>query len=154
MTEPAAREILAMMKDHWNMYLSEPTVEMWMAFLVGLDAELATKAVAKLATSQRETPKIADVKETVSMLRRQAESRLPGLPQATKREKGTPEWVWVWSWARHSRTPRCLIPFPQQSPHVDPTEVMSMDEYASLREEWVTAGSPKAKHPIPLAVTR
>ena len=55
-----------------------------------------------------------------------------------------PEWVYVWNFARRIRSPRNLVPFPQQRGEVADNLLMSREEYEQLRQEWLDKGSPKA----------
>lgn len=140
-----------MVESTWRVDYGVDGRKMWKRMLYDHDPEIATDAVAKLSQRQRERPTVADLR---GMIQKLVRDRMPrGLPEP-KRGEAAPEWVWVWSWCHFRRQPRLLISFPQEEGHVDPTEMISRERYEELREEWITAGSPKSSHPIPLAVLK
>ena len=60
-----------------------------------------------------------------------------------------PEWYWVWTWCRWIRHPREDRSLPQQRDYVDPTTVMTQDQYEELRAEWLESGQPRMGGPVP-----
>lgn len=153
MTFEEAESIRLMIDGNWNLHMNEHTAELWRSTLIDDDAESAVAVVAHLAKKMHYPPKIVDYREVMRLLHPPQEPPpLMPLPDEGKRGIEAPEWVWVWSWARYHRDPREERPFPQQSGHVDETEMMTMVEYDELLMEWMEAGSPKAKNPIPLVL--
>jgi hypothetical protein len=57
-----ADQIIDMIREHWNIFMSDPTKQMWKAYLIRQDAELTTKAVARLAMEEGDHPTIADLR--------------------------------------------------------------------------------------------
>lgn len=148
-----AEAIRKMIDGHWNLRMNDSTAELWLSVLLLEDAAEATAVVAHLAQKMHYAPKIVDFKEVMRLLHPPvAPQPFDGdaLPEG-KRGVEAPEWVWVWSWARWHRDPREERPFPQQAGHVDETEILSQDEYEVLLAEWLKAGSPKDKNPLPAA---
>lgn len=152
MTPSEAEAVRQMIEGHWNLRMNGPTSELWLSVLSDYDPADAVTVVAHLAERSHYSPKIVDFKEVMKMLYPpNAEPALTQLPEY-KFGVEAPEWVWVWSWARWHRDSREERPFPQQSGHVDETEILSMDEYAELLAEWKAAGSPRSKSPLPMAL--
>lgn len=142
MTEREAQEIVRMVESTWRIDFGQDGRKLWKRMLYDYDAALAVDAAALLSQRQRERPTVADLRAMIQKLRT---DRAPkGLPETTGK-KGMPEWVSIWDWCRNHREPRYLLPFPQQEPHVDSTETISMEKYDELREEWIKAGSPKGQ---------
>lgn len=147
-----AESIRKMIDGHWNLNMNNETSDLWVTVLMPEDPAQATAVVAHLAQRMHYAPKIVDFKEVMRMLHPPAPpvSDDEALPEY-KFGVEAPEWVWVWSWARWKREPNEERPFPQQSGHVDETQIMTMDEYKELLAEWKEAGSPKEKSPLPAA---
>ena len=154
MTDEQAQAVVKMIDGHWNMHMDDPTRKLWIAQIIDDDAESAVAVVAHLAKKMHYAPKIVDFREIMRLLHPPQETypRAP-LPEY-KRGVEAPEWAWVWSWARFRRDPREQRPFPQQADHVDSTEAMTLAEYDELLAEWVEAGSPKSRNPLPQALLR
>lgn len=147
-----AETVRKMIEGHWNVKMNSETADLWLSVLVHEDADEATAVVAHMAQKMHYVPKIVDFKEVMRLLHPpQAPPPFEALPEY-KRGIEAPEWVWVWSWARWKRDPAEERPFPQQAAHVDTTQILTQDEYESLLTEWLEAGSPKAKSPLPLAL--
>jgi len=152
MTDEEALAITQMIAGHWNLKMDEPTRRLWMSTLIDQDAQSSVGVVAHLAKKMHYAPKIVDFREVMRLLHPPQEPP-PLMPEIeSKRGVEAPEWVWVWSWARFHREEKIDRPFPQQDGHVDTTEMMTADEYETLRNEWLDAGSPKSKHPLPAAM--
>lgn len=154
MTKTQAQEIVDLIRaataDSW---VSEQTVSYFQAALDHLNFEHALSAVTIGIVTWRKFPSWADFKEGYRAQLRLAEAtgeQRVDLPQKQGKQEKHPEWVSVWSYCRFLREPRNLRYFPQQDVP-DPQECMSMDEYETLQKEWVSAGSPKSEHPIPMA---
>lgn len=145
--------IVQMLEGHWQMKIEGGTRALWDSFLLAQDAEQTTKAVAYLAKRQHFPPRISDLADALGMfqLSQAVGEQRYELPEPEKYGGPAPEWVWVWSWCRYLREPQNMRSFPQQVGHVDDAKMMSMEEYDKLRSEWLKAGSPKARNPIPLA---
>lgn len=155
MKESEARELILMLKaaTRTSAPLEDEAIGFWEMNLSPLDADLATKSVLHGVKQWQWFPSWAEFLEVYDMYRRLSdpvgEQRISSpLPS---RDTEVPEWVWVWSWCRWKRKPRIYDHFPQQQPHVDPTECMSMERYTKLCDEWHAAGSPKSDNPIMLA---
>lgn len=133
--------------------VDEQKVSFFTAALLHLDYEIAISTATTGTVIWRFFPSWAEFKE---IYRTQAKLKEPvgeqRIDTPLPREKyGTaaPEWVWVWGWCRTQRSPRNLIPFPQQE--LPESELsLSMEEYETLKEEWIAAGKPKATTPLPL----
>ena len=67
MTENDAEEIVAMIENHWQRRI-EGSRRLWVDFLVGQDAELAVKAVGKLAATEGYMPRIKDMREMLGVV--------------------------------------------------------------------------------------
>lgn len=149
MTDREALEIISMIEGGWRINLGPEGRELWASLLAPYDPEQATKAVLELGRDQSNPPRFAEVRQVILSIKRRAidEASLP--EGIVKRGVAAPEWVWVWSWARNTREPRELRGFPQQESWNDPSQILNQDEYNTLRDEWITAGRPKAKNPIP-----
>ena len=145
-----AEEIRKKLDGHWNLRISDATADKWMQTLLPEDAKQATEVVAYMARRMHYSPKIVDFREVMRLLHPPTPAADP-MPEY-KRGVEAPEWVWVWSWARWRRDPAEERPFPQQSGHVDATEIMTQAEYEELLAEWKEAGSPKDKNPLPMAL--
>jgi hypothetical protein len=149
-----AETIRKMIDGHWNLNMNNETSDLWVSVLMHEDAEQATNVVAYLSQKMHYAPKIVDFKEVMRLMHPPA-APAPfegdALPEY-KRGIEAPEWVWVWSWARFHRDPHEERPFPQQSGHVDETEILTMNEYKELLGEWRAAGSPKEKSPLPITL--
>lgn len=150
MTPEQARDIVTLLRAATGGRVNEDTVAYFESSLEDLEYEPALSAATLGARTWRYFPSWADFRDAY---RGQQRAREPVGEQRYPVEKPPkyPEWLHVWTWARHRRNPRCLIPFPQQQPHVPEDECLSMAGYETLRQEWIAAGSPKAEHPIPLA---
>lgn len=131
-----------MVESAWQCDFGQDGRKLWKDMLYEHDAELATKAVARLSKTMSQRPRIADLRQMIFHLRADERAKMPGIPEP-KYGTEPPEWVWVWSFCRHMRSPRFYIPFPQQEPYVDPSETISRERFDELREEWLQAGSPK-----------
>ena len=155
MTDREAQEIIRMVESNWSFDLGQAR-QLWRDGLVRYPADVGTQAVIHLARHSKFKPTLSELLEVTNMFARGTESpvgeqraELPAV--ATERlARGTPEWVWVWTWARWRRDPREERGFPQQLGHVDPTSMLSMEEYRDLLAEWKDAGSPKEKSPLPI----
>lgn len=133
-----------MIESAWQCDYGVDGRKLWKQMLYDHDAEMATKAVAKLSERQRARPMVADLRQMLSHLKADMQDRFPGIPAPQYGTK-PPDWVWVWAWCRHMRAPRHYLPFPQQLPYVDETQVITREAYDELYEEWVAAGSPKLR---------
>lgn len=153
MTRDQARDIVNLLRAATGGRVNEDTIAYFEASLEDLEYEPALTAATLGARTWRYFPSWADFRDAY---RGQQRAREPvgehraDLP--VSKPTKYPEWCWVWLWARTKRSPRCLIPLPQQTGFADPELMMSDADYARLREEWLAAGSPKAEHPIPLAL--
>lgn len=160
MKESEAETIIGMIRSATSTYkLDLSTVQYWQGQMVRLDAETATKAVIVGSREWRFFPSWAQFYEVYRAEKRKYDllSEPVGeqgirTPADGKRGVAAPEWVWVWSWARMMRDPRDDRSFPQQEGHVDPTTIMTSEEYEQLRAEWVAEGSPKSRNPLPVAL--
>ena len=131
-----------MIESTWQCDYGQDGRRLWKQMLHDHDPDLAVHAIARLSKTQRFKPMIADLAQLLKHLQEDARSKVPGIPEQ-KFGKEPPEWVWVWGWCRNMRAPRNYLPFPQQLGFVDETQMMSPEAYKELREEWVTAGSPR-----------
>lgn len=150
-----AQGITNMIDGHWKLNMNNETMDLWLTVLLPEDADQATAAVAYMAKRMHYAPKIVDFKEVMRLMNPPvAPAPFEDIEEDPEYKRGVeaPEWVWVWSWARWKRDPSEERPFPQQSGHVDETEIMTKDEYAELLAEWKAAGSPKEKSPLPLVM--
>lgn len=153
MTPEQAKDIALLLRAATGGRANEDTIAYFESSLEGLEYELALTAATLGARTWRYFPSWADFRDAY---RGQERARGPvgeqrSVPPVSKPAK-YPEWCWVWSWARFTRTPRCLVPFPQQAGFADPELLMSETQYEILRQEWMNVGSPKAEHPILLAL--
>lgn len=152
MTEQEAGEVITLIQAATgDARVGQQTLDYFGAALLELDYNAALSAAATGVSLWRRFPSWSEFREFYKAQARLAEPAGEQREQVETRSPKHPEWVWVWSWARTQRAPRNLRAFPQQREFVDPDLVMSEDEYRELREEWLQAGSPKAKTPIPLA---
>lgn len=151
MTREQAGDVVVLMQAATgDNRVSQETLDYFRISLINLDYEEALNAAATGVTLWRRFPSWGEFREFYKAQTRQSQIDEPK-PELPSRPPKHPEWVWVWSWCRNLRAPRNLRPFPQQQDFADPDTVISMDEYEQLRQEWETAGSPKAQNPIPLA---
>ena len=140
-----ARELVVILAAATSTRLLNDEKLVWEEQFLPLDADLATQAVMSGRSTWRRFPSWRDFKEAYNAQKRLSEmeadqrSKLP--EPEPKRGVQAPEWVWVWNWCRDMRKPRNYVPFPQQ----DQPDSMSVAEYEQLRDEWIAAGSPKAK---------
>lgn len=135
------------MAGYPNETLEDPSVTLWINRLEMLDAEVSTKLALWWIDNEPRMPTINQFRSAVnrelSRLRDEEErEHRAGLPRGPVE---MPEWVWVWSWMRRNGDGRSL---PQQEPHVDPTTVMSSDDYATIRNRWISDGAPKEMVPV------
>lgn len=147
MNERDAQDLIRMVEANWHMDLG-PARGMWRTELMMWDAELATRALAHLGRRQSYKINLADYVQTLEMLNRNLKADAKRKADAKAIEEGRrgfapPVWVMVWKWVRNHRTPSDDRSFPQQDYWADPNNVMSMEDYEGLREEWEAAGSPK-----------
>lgn len=155
-----AHDIVSLLRAATRGHVDEAKTAYFEAALLALEYEPALAAANMGTVTWRVFPSWAEFKEVY-----RAQTRLREVDEAAenhrrrpeaefKRGVAAPEWVWVWSWCRGwtfpGRDPTEKRPFPQQTQHVDTTEVMSMTEYEGLLAEWVEAGSPKSKSPLPV----
>lgn len=135
--------------------VEDGTLAYFHAALESLDYQTALAAATVGTITWRVFPSWAEFKEIYRSQERTkktaAEQAPTPPPQPQGRREATVEWVWVWSWCRTERQPRNLRAFPQQHGFADPADMMTNEEYEALREEWVAAGSPKAKDPLPVS---
>lgn len=162
MNERDAQDLIRMIESNWHFDLG-PARSMWRAELMMWDAELATKAVAHLSRRQSYKIVLADVVQILEMYHRNLKDEQRRAQEAKaltegKRGYAPPEWVLVWAWDRNRKVAAAekgkkgltkaevdFRSFPQQGDWADPRQTMTTQEYEALREEWVTAGSPKEK---------
>jgi hypothetical protein len=153
MTEKEADQIIDFLYGMFRPPDLEGTRKHWRMQLASLDADLASKSAIQGMQSWRFFPPWADFKEIYRSLDRLAR---PAPVEETKRGVAAPEWVHVWAWCRgwgpEPRAESIERPFPQQDGYVDMTDSLTMDEYEDLHKEWVSAGSPKAKIPLPTSL--
>lgn len=131
-----------MIESAWQCDYGMDGRRLWKQMLYNHEPEIAVAAVARLSERQRERPRVADLRQMITHMKADIRDRTPGIPEP-KYGTEPPEWVWVWSWCRHIRAPRFFLPFPQQQPHVDETDVINQERYDELREEWIKDGSPR-----------
>jgi hypothetical protein len=62
MTEQDALDVIGMIENHWQRRI-EGSRQLWTDFLMGQDGELAVKAIAKLAETEGDMPRIKDMRE-------------------------------------------------------------------------------------------
>lgn len=174
MTEEQAQEVTTLIRAATaDTRVDIKTLQYFEAALLNLEYDLALSAASVGTITWRRFPSWAEFKEIYRAHKRLAEpvgeqrsepdrsdnealSSLEDNPSGAlgdggKRGDHAAEWVHVWSWCRLQRSPRNLRGFPQQTGWSDPKDTMSMDEYDKLRDEWVAAGSPKSKNPLPMA---
>lgn len=152
MKENEARDLLGMLKAATTQYpLDDETIGFWIDGLTILDAEIATNAVLVGIRKWEQFPPWASFYEAYRMVQRQAQDteRRAKIVEEGKWGHETPEWVWLWSWCRFLRDPADERPFPQQADFVDPTMVMTTEQYEMLRSEWIKIGRPKMRMPLP-----
>lgn len=144
-----AESLVVMLAAATSSRLNDNEVAVWEEQFLPLDAHLASKAVLSGRNTWRRFPSWRDFKEAYNAQKRLSEaegeqrSRTP--EPESKRGVQAPEWVWVWNWCREKRSPRNFRPLPQQGA----PDAMTMQEYEGLRDEWIAAGSPKAKKLLP-----
>lgn len=165
MTAEQASDIVALLRAATRGQADEGTIAYFEASMLAMDYQPAlTAATLGVNISWRVFPSWTEFREAYnaqtrdleieaeSKRRREDHKRLP--EEQFRRGIAAPEWVWVWAWVRgwspRARDPIETRPFPQQSRFVDATEVMSMTEYENLLAEWVAAGSPKSRNPLPV----
>jgi hypothetical protein len=152
-TNEQALEVVTLIRAATGGRHDQQTIDYFLAALLPLNFRIALSTATTGVVVWRYFPSWAEFREIYKTQERLAEpigEQRAALPPREKYGTSAPEWVWVWSWARSYRSPRNLIAFPQQN--LPDTETsLSIEEYEELREEWVAAGSPKAKNPIPLA---
>lgn len=159
MTEQQAYEVVTLIKASTASRVEQSTVDYFSVALLPLDYDIALATASIGTITWRRFPPWADFKEGYRAQQRLAEpvgEQRQDLPSSTrepieKRGEAAPEWVWIWTWARLQRDPADPRWFPQQESQADPSNLMSLEDYEELREEWKKAGSPKAKNPIPMA---
>src|SRR5512134_783201 len=102
MTDREAQELIRMIESNWRFDLG-PARAMWREQLLPFDAEIATRAVVRLARTMHTQPRLVDVLEVIRIL---TPTPTPA-PVITEdvRHVGIPTWVYVWSWARFRRDP-------------------------------------------------
>lgn len=153
-----AQDLIRMVESNWHFDLGTAR-GMWRDELVMWDAAVATKAIALLGRKANYKIRLADVVETMDMLKRKEREKVEEERKRVADERGlkegrrgyaTPEWVWVWGWCRNYREPREWRDFPQMGDYASPLNSLTMEEYEALREEWATAGSPKEKADVNL----
>lgn len=157
MKDKDAQELVRMIESNWHFDLGEATRRMWRQEIMLYDVDLATKAIVHLAKRQAYKITLADLSQTLEMFSRNVRQEQRHAEDAKALEQGrrgyaTPEWVWVWMWARQQREPTEERPFPQMREFSDPNLLMSTTEYVALRDEWLTAGSPKGKIAVGRAI--
>lgn len=145
-----ARELVVILAAATSTRLLNDEKLVWEEQFTPLDADLATRAVMAGRNTWGRFPSWKDFKEAYNAQKRlseaEADQRSKVPPPEPKRGVQAPEWVWVWNWLRELREPRNMIPLPQQQQ----PDSMSVEEYEKLRDEWVAAGSPKAKKLLPM----
>lgn len=143
-----AESLVVMLAAATSSRLNNDEVAVWEEQFLPLDADLASKAVLSGRNTWRRFPSWRDFKEAYNAQKRlsEAEGEQRSRTPEPKRGVQAPEWVWVWSWCNWYREPRNVRPFPQGGQ----PDAMSMEEYEKLRDEWLAAGSPKAKTPLPM----
>ena len=155
MTDREAQEIIRMVESNWSFDLEQARA-LWRQELLPYDAEIGTRAVARLARTSKFPPRLADLLEVVKMFHRerQGESAVEGeaLPRPSSKER-VPGWVKRYVAARflYRRFEReqDMRPFPEQREYVDPrtTEWMPEEEWAEEAtrvtddDVWVNIGS-------------
>lgn len=157
MTNEEATEVVTLLRASTGGRVDEMTLDYFSAALLPLDYDIALSTATTGSTIWRFFPSWAEFKEIYKTQKRLAEpvgEQRTELPPVAREKYGeaAPEWVHVWQWSRTMRSPRCLIPFPQQNQPESEVVSLSMEEYEDLREEWIAAGSPKGD-PI-LGLTR
>lgn len=149
MTTSEAEGLITWLAATTSTRLLPGEITVWIEQMRPLDVELATKAVAAGREHWGKFPSWKEFRAAYrsqkAIAEREAAHRRP---TSMRRDVGAPEWIHVWYWTRTGRRPRNLIAFPQQGENPD---AMTVDEYEKMREEWIAAGSPKARSPIPLA---
>ena len=157
MTEDQAVEVTTLIKAATASRVDQSTWNYYIAALRGLDFRLACEAASVGTITWRKFPPWAEFKEIYRAQERlskpagEQRQDLPSDEQEYKRGEAAPEWVWIWSWCRLKREPRNYLFFPQQTAAVAPEQTMSTEDYEELRKEWIEAGSPKEKSPLPMA---
>jgi hypothetical protein len=133
MKENEARDILSILKAATVARLHADEDEFWLAALLPLDADFASRAVFAGIREWTRMPSWAQFKEAYGVQRKLAE---PDVTYALRpaADKGIPEWVrrWVaarWLYARFGRE-QDMRWFPEQADFVDTsTEKMPEDEW-------------------------
>lgn len=166
MTEAQAKEIVDLITGATASRPDEKTVHFFTAAMMVLEYDIAL-ASAKVGTITWDYfPSWGKFKEIYRSQKRLSEPvgeqrtdqydtshrALRDAEDVPKRGDHAPEWVHVWRWARLVRDPRNYRSFPQQQGQVDPASIMTEAEFEKLRSEWVEAGSPKVRNPIPSAL--
>jgi hypothetical protein len=141
-----------MIESNWRIDLGQAR-ELWRKELEPYEPELGVKALAYLS-KRLKWINLSDLVEVLRMFDQtkgpvgEQRSLIP--PAVPGKAYEVPQWYFVWNWCRNSRDPRENRPFPQQQGFVDSTQMLTMDEYEVLHQEWVTAGRPKHKTLIPV----
>lgn len=159
MTIDQAEEIVGLIRAATASRVEQTTVDYFQAALHSLNYESALQAATIGTVTWRRFPSWADFKE---IYRAQEKLREPvgeqRVPPAVKtdddefkRGDQVADWVHVWSWCRLARNPIEDRPFPQQEGWGDLHTMLTTQEYEALHAEWLEAGSPKSKNPIPMA---
>lgn len=150
--EQAAEVILLIRAATGGKKVDEQTIDYFSVSLLPLDYKIALATATSGSVFWRFFPSWAEFQEiyrTQKKLQEPVGEQRDQLPPREKYGDAAPEWVWVWGWARTQRSPRNLIPFPQQQ--IPDSEVaLSTEEYEALRKEWIEAGRPKAATPLPM----
>lgn len=112
MEEREAQEIIRMVESAWRVDYGSEGRKLWRQMLYPYDAALATKAAAQLSQRQRERPTVADLRQTILMLRKREieENSWRELPPE---KLSQPAWVKRWERARTAGDFRI---FPEQIP--------------------------------------
>lgn len=156
MTEDQAHELVQLIRaataDSW---VSEETLGYFETAMLHLDYEdaLAAARVASVTWDKfLSWGKFKEIYRAEKRLREPAGDQRSDLPQDyAKRGDTAPEWVHVWSWLRTGRETTEWRFLPQQYSNAPEELVLTDEEYLALRDEWIAAGSPKSRNPIPMA---
>jgi hypothetical protein len=157
-TAEQAKDIVSLLRAATRGQVDDEKASYFEAALLHLEYDWALAAATVGLITWQYFPSWAEFKEGYRAQKRLAEpvgeQRSAEEPEY-KRGIAAPEWVWVWSWCRGwsptaARDPVEERPFPQQANYVDVTKAMTTDEYEELRDEWVSAGSPKPRSPLPV----
>ena len=160
MTEAEAQEIVDLIRAATaDSRVNPQTLAYFQASLTPLKFDFALTA-ARTGTdlTWKKFPSWSEFKEAYALQLRLAEptgeQRIVQEQEKERRKydkrENPPEWVFVWSWCVLKQGRTGLKFFPQQEV-ADESQVMSMEEYEKLRDEWKAAGSPKSDNPIMMA---